>query len=104
MGVEHVGAVVFYFAGLSVRDAYELLKRSGRVDPTNARVFAVVLASMCVMWLSWFAIGILSPVRLAITPVVHWAGLGAVLIGAVLAVAGMWQLGGVEWPSSASAR
>jgi protein-S-isoprenylcysteine O-methyltransferase Ste14 len=88
--------IVLYVAGLSIRDGYELLKRGGRIDPTNARVFAVVFTSMIVMWLSWFAVGMLAPAHLAISWIVRWAGLSAVLLGTVVSVAGMWQLGGVE--------
>ncbi len=38
----------------------------------------------------------LAPVHLALPAIVRWAGLGAVLLGIVVAVGGMWQLGGVE--------
>jgi protein-S-isoprenylcysteine O-methyltransferase Ste14 len=96
VGVAYLSAVVLYLLGLTVRDAYELLKRSGRVDPTDSRVFAVVFTSMCVMWLCWFAVGVLAPVRLAVPLGVHWGGLAAVALGTALAVAGMWQLGGLE--------
>lgn len=96
MDVAYVGAVALYLLGLSVRDVYEVLKRGGRIDPSNPLVFAVVFASMIVMWLSWFAIGALSPARLEVPAIVRWAGLAAVVVGAVVSVAGMWQLGGVE--------
>ena len=96
MGVAFLGAVVLYVVGLSIRDVYEVLKRGGRVNTMDTRVFAVVFSSMCGMWLSWFAVGMLAPTRLAFPPVVRLAGLAAVLLGAVVSVAGMWQLGGVE--------
>lgn len=94
--VARVVAVALFVVGLSIRDVYELLKRSHRVDPTDARVFAVVFTSMVTMWLSWFAIGALAPTRIAVPDVVRWTGLGAVLAGAAVSVGGMWQLGGVE--------
>ncbi len=89
-------ATVLFVCGLVVRDVYELLKLRGLVDTTNTWVFAAVFTSMCVMWVSWFAVGALSPVRLHVLPIVRWSGLGAVVLGAVLAVGGMWQLRGVE--------
>ena len=96
MDIAHLGAVVLYVLGLSIRDAYELLKRGGRVNTSDARVFAFVFSSMIIMWLSWFAVGALSPARLTVPSVVRWAGLGVVVLGTALSVAGMWQLGGVE--------
>ena len=96
MGVGYHASVALYVIGLSIRDAYELLKRSHRVDATNATVFSVVLTSMCVMWLCWFAIGALSPTRFEMPSFVRWAGIGALLVGTAVSVGGMWQLGGVE--------
>ncbi len=51
---------------------------------------------MCVMWLSWFAVGALAPTHLAVPAVVSWVGLGAIVLGTGLSVSGMWQLGGLE--------
>jgi protein-S-isoprenylcysteine O-methyltransferase Ste14 len=96
VGAVYLGAVFFYILGLSVRNAYELLKRQGRVATADPRVFAVVFTSMCVMWLSWFAIGTVAPMRLAVPPTARWLGLGVVALGTGLSVAGMWHLGGVE--------
>ena len=89
-------AAVVFVVGLLVRDGYELLKRSDRIDTKDVRVFAVVLTSMCIMWPSWFAAGVLTPARLQAPAVVRWAGAAAVLVGTAVAVGGMWQLGGVE--------
>lgn len=96
MGVAELSAAAVYVLALSIRDAYELFKRSGRVDPTDKRVFAVVFTSMIVMWLSWFAVGALAPLRLEVPSVVRWVGLGIVILGAGISVAGMWRLGGLE--------
>ena len=88
--------LVLYLVGLTIRDLYELLKLSHKVDPTDARVFAVVFTSMCVMWLCWFAVGALAPTRVEIPSAVRWLGVGTVLFGTAVSVGGMWQLGGVE--------
>jgi protein-S-isoprenylcysteine O-methyltransferase Ste14 len=85
-----------YLAGLVVRDGYEYLKQRDRVDTQDVRVFAVVFTSMCVMLGSWFAMGVFDPTRLPVPDVVRWAGLIAVVVGAVLAVGGVVQLRGVE--------
>lgn len=88
--------VGLYLAGLLIRDGYELLKTTGRVDTTDTRIFAAVFASMCVMWVSWFGMGLLDPTRLPVPSSLRWIGLGAVILGFGLAVGGMWQLKGVE--------
>ena len=92
----HLIATALCVLGLAIRDIYELLKRRALVDTEDVRVFTAVFASMCVMWVSWFSVGWLDPAHVAIAQVIRWVGLGAVLAGAVLAVGGMWQLGGVE--------
>ena len=96
MGVLYLIALALHVVGLSIRDFYELLKRSHKVDPTEVRVFAVVFTSMCVMWLSWFAIGALAPTRVEIPTALRWLGASAVLVGTAVSVGGIWQLGGVE--------
>jgi protein-S-isoprenylcysteine O-methyltransferase Ste14 len=96
MSTAYLVFVGLYLAGLVIRDGYELLKKAGRVDTRDSRVFATVFTSMCVMWVSWFGLGLLAPTRLPVPDALRWTGLGAVILGFVLAVGGMWQLKGVE--------
>lgn len=96
MGVVYLVAVGLYLAGLLIRDGYELLKKTGGVDTRDTRVFAAVFTSMCVMWASWFAMGLLDPTHLPVPDILRWAGVGAVVLGFGLALGGVWQLRGVE--------
>ena len=96
MGVLYLIALVLHVVGLTIRDLYELLKRNHKVDPTDARVFGVVFTSMCVMWLSWFAVGAFAPTRVAVPSAVRWLGAVALLAGTAVSIGGMWQLGSVE--------
>ena len=96
MDVAYVVCVGLYVAGLLIRDAYELLKKTDRIDTRDTRVFAFVFTSMCVMWVSWFVMGVLDPTRLPVPDVLRWLGLGTVILGSVLAIGGVWQLRGVE--------
>ncbi|HEX9093089.1 MAG TPA: isoprenylcysteine carboxylmethyltransferase family protein [Coriobacteriia bacterium] len=96
MSTAYTAFVGLYVTGLAVRDVYEILKKRGRVDTTDTRVFATVFASMIVMWVAWFGMGATDPARLPVPDGVRWIGLAAVVAGVVLAVGGMWQLRGVE--------
>jgi len=96
VGAAYLVLVGLYLVGLLTRDVYELLKKNGGVDTGDARVFAAVFTSMCVMWVSWFAMGSLDPTRLPVPEVLRWAGLCAVILGSVFALGGVWQLRGVE--------
>jgi protein-S-isoprenylcysteine O-methyltransferase Ste14 len=96
MSAAYLVSVVLYLAGLLIRDVYEVRKKTGRVATKDTRLFAFVFASMCVMWVSWFAMGALDPARLPIPGALRWTGLGAVILGAGLVLGGMWQLKGVE--------
>ena len=52
---------------------------------------------MCVMWISWFAMGFLEPAPFdGPGALLRWIGLGTVALGTALAVAGVWQLKGLE--------
>jgi len=75
-----------YLAGLLVRDVYETLKKAGRIDTKDVRLFAVVLASMIVMWISWFAMGPMDPLRIPVPGALRMIGLGAVVIGLGVAI------------------
>jgi protein-S-isoprenylcysteine O-methyltransferase Ste14 len=96
VSVEYIAAAGLFLGGLLVRDAYELLKKSGRIDTHDARVFALVFASMCVMWVSWFCMGFLDSIRPDVPTALRWLGLAVVILGFVVAVAGLWQLRGLE--------
>jgi len=85
-----------FLIGLVVRDVYESLKKAGRIDTKDRLLFAVVFTSMCVMWISWFAMGPLDPTRFPVPGTLRMIGLGAVVLGFGLALGGMWQLKGVE--------
>jgi len=92
----HVAFVVLYLACLAVRDGYEWLKATARIDPVNTAVFAVVFTSMCLMWVSWFGMGVVAPTRFVLPAAVRWGGLALVIAGVVLALGGIWSLRGVE--------
>jgi protein-S-isoprenylcysteine O-methyltransferase Ste14 len=85
-----------YVGGLLIRDIYEFLKKTNRVDPKNTWLFVGVFATMIVMWFSWFVMGFLDPARLIVPAALKFTGLGVVILGLVLALWGMWQLKGVE--------
>lgn len=96
MDSAYLASVTLYLTGLLVRDGYELLKKNGRIDPRDTHVFVAVFTSMCVMWVAWFAMGLLDPAHVPVPDLLQWVGLGAVILGAGLAVGGVWQLRGVE--------
>jgi len=96
MDSEYLLFLIFHIAGLTIRNVYEVLKKSGRVDSRNKVVFAVVFAAMCLMWAGWFEMGKLDPMKLALPPSVRFAGLLLVVVGFILAVASLIQLKGLE--------
>lgn len=81
---------------LAVRTGYELLKKSGRVDPENRTLFIVIFSTMCILWVSWFNMCTVDPSSRTLPAAAEWLGLGAVLLGMALAVGALVQLRGVE--------
>ena len=81
---------------LAIRTGYELLKRAGKVEPENKILFVMILATMCFLWVSWFNMCPVDPSRRSLPAPAEWIGLGAVIVGMVLAVGALVQLQGVE--------
>ena len=85
-----------YVACLLIRSSYEVLKKSGRVNPRSKSLFAVVFTAMCVLWMSWFGMCPLDPSPVALPDLVRWTGFALVIIGTGLAVGALVQLRGLE--------
>jgi protein-S-isoprenylcysteine O-methyltransferase Ste14 len=89
-------ALGIYLACLSIRTAYELLKKSGKVAPGNKTLFSVVFVAMVTLWVCWFAMCPLDPIVVAIPDAVRWIGLGIFIVGWTLALGALVQLRGLE--------
>lgn len=82
--------------GLLIRTTYELLKRTGRVDPRNPTVFRTVFTAMGFLLGSWIFLGAFDPLPLSIPW--PWNLIGLVLAGAAAALVllGVIRLKGLE--------
>jgi len=49
-----------------LRSLYEILKYYNKVSPSNKIVFSLVFVNMCFLWMSWFMMCELDPVKLTI--------------------------------------
>jgi protein-S-isoprenylcysteine O-methyltransferase Ste14 len=85
-----------YLISLSVRTSYEILKKSGRLNPNSKLFFTIVFIAMCVLWTSWFAMGPVDPLPVCLPDPARWIGLGLVFIGSALAIGALVQLKGLE--------
>jgi protein-S-isoprenylcysteine O-methyltransferase Ste14 len=88
-------AAVFVVCVL-IRDLYEVLKESRRINPENKVIFAGIFSVMCALWVSWFSLCPIDPYRLELPASVTRLALGIVIIGTALAVGALIQLRGVE--------
>ena len=88
--------IILFLSSLAVRSVYELLKEARRINPGNKQIFAVIFSVMCVLWVSWFSLCPVDPVRVDIPDAIRWAGLGVFILGSLLAVGALIQLRGVE--------
>ena len=93
------GYLVFlglYFFGLMIRAIYEQLKKTGRVNPKSVIIFAIVFFAMCLIWVSWFNMCPLDPLKLSLPRIIKWSGFGTFLVGLGLSIGAVVQLKGVE--------
>ena len=66
------------------RSLYEILKYKNKVSPDNKIVFSLVLVDMCLLWMSWFMMCDIDPVKLTIPFSLRIFGLVLFLAGIFL--------------------
>lgn len=96
MNINFLVFLVLFVVCLISRTSYELLKKAGRVDRGSKPVFAMIFGVMILLWMSWFSMCPLDPLKLALPGILRWIGLGAVIVGLGLALGALAQLRGVE--------
>jgi protein-S-isoprenylcysteine O-methyltransferase Ste14 len=87
---------VLFLISLVIRTSYELLKKAGKSNPKSTPLFIIILFTMCVLWMSWFGMCPLDPLKLALPSWLKFTGLGIFTLGLVLALGALFQLRGVE--------
>ena len=88
--------LVLCLVGLTIRTTYEVLKKQGKLDPRNKIVFAVVFTGMCMIFISWFFMGMADPWHVDLPAGIRWIGVAFVVSGLLLAAGAFRQLRGLE--------
>ncbi len=88
--------LILFVVCVLARDTYELFKKAGRVDLENKTLFGLVFSAMIALWISWFTMCPMDPLRIDVPPWLRWIGLGAVVFGLIVTLVAMVQLRGVE--------
>lgn len=91
----------FIFLGLfvvclAVRTTYELLKEAGTINPKSKPLFASIFLTMCLLWVSWFCMCPLDPLKLALPEMAGFFGFFLFVLGWLLALGALVQLRGLE--------
>ncbi len=81
--------VVVFIACNVIRTGYERLKETGKIEPGNKPVFIVILASMILLWVSWFGMCPDDPFHAGLPAAVRWFGLIIFIGGLAIAVYGI---------------
>jgi len=96
MNIDYTILTIVFVACLAIRDAYEMLKETHKINPESKPIFAVILTVMLILWLSWFALCPRDPFQIDLPPLVRWLALAVFLVGLILAFGALLQLRGVE--------
>lgn len=96
MHTPYIVVAALCLISLVIRTSYELLKKSGRVNPDNKAAFASVSLAMFMMLSSWCFMCPNDPWRIALPHAVRLSGIGVIAAGLVMTFAGLIQLRGVE--------
>lgn len=91
--------IVFFaicLAGHILRSIYEILKAKNRINPKNKIVFALMFINMGLLWVSWFRMCELDPVKLPVPGGLRVAGLVLFAAGVLLFVITVVKLKALE--------
>jgi protein-S-isoprenylcysteine O-methyltransferase Ste14 len=88
--------VSVFLVSLAVRDTYEALKESRRIDPHNRVVSRTVITAMILLWTSWFVLCRVDPHIVPLPAFLSTIGLLIHIGGTTLAVGALLQLRAVE--------
>jgi protein-S-isoprenylcysteine O-methyltransferase Ste14 len=96
MDIRYFVFIVLFLLSLAIRSSYELLKEAGKINPESKIVFGFIFATMCALWVSWFALCPLDPFQVNLPDAVRWSGLALFVVGMILAFGALLQLKGLE--------
>ena len=96
MNAKYATLLALFLACLLLRTTYEMLKKSGSVNPGNKSIFALVFTAMCLLWASWFTMCPMDPYPIVLPDAIRWTCLSIVILGVGLAIVALMQLRGLE--------
>lgn len=96
MNTQYILFLSFFLIGLIIRTTYEMLKKAGKVDSRSRVLFIIIFLTMCLLWIGWFAMCPLDPLSLTVPDTVRSIGLALFILGMILAIGALVQLGGLE--------
>jgi protein-S-isoprenylcysteine O-methyltransferase Ste14 len=96
MKPDYVVALIIFLTAFLIRTGYEILKKTGRINPKNTILFIFIFITMCLLLISCFYMCPHDPLLIALPGVIRWTGLAIIAIGLILAFGALIQLRGVE--------
>src|SRR5512133_2102365 len=75
--------IIVCFLTHIIRTVYEILKHKKKLKP-NALSFIIMFINMMLLWMSWFALCNLDIHKIAMPPVIRYAGISLVGLGVLI--------------------
>lgn len=92
-----LAVLAVFLSCLFIRTAYEAITESGGMDGQSKVSRFPVIVAMIGLWVSWFNLCPLDPLRIPTSFVVQWIGYAIIAIGTALALVAFIQLRGVAF-------
>ncbi len=98
MNCTYVVLLFLFIISLLIRTSYELFKKAGKADPKSKPLFIVILFTMFALWMSWFEMCPLDPIKISLPSWLMYSGFGLFILGLVIVLwvhsfnSGAWKI------------
>jgi hypothetical protein len=81
MNPKYSVALGFYLACLTIHTSYEIVKKTGKINPKNRTYLQLILLAMCLLWIGWLSMRLHDSLQLKKTRRPTYPGFVLLILG-----------------------